>query len=202
MRLLIALLSALCWASPVAGQIGGPCEICHLMYEGMPKNIPWETAIAGASEPGEQLIVRGRVFERDGKTPAEGVILYVYQTNAEGRYAPAPDQKHGRRHGQLRGWVKTNRNGEYMFRTIKPASYPNSSVESHIHAVLKEPDKQEYYISDFLFDDDPHLSAEHRRNQEKRGGNGILSPEKNADGVLVATRNIILGLNIPGYPKQ
>jgi protocatechuate 3,4-dioxygenase, beta subunit len=34
---------------------------------------------------------------------------------------------------------------------------------------------------------------------QNRGGNGIVKLSKNTSGVLVGTRNIILGLNIPHY---
>lgn len=201
MRAMSIMLMVIWVFSPAAGQIGGPCEICNLMYEGMPEDLSWETTIAGPAEPGTRLIVKGTIFKPDGTSPAGGVILYVYQTDATGKYTPAPGQTHARQHGHLRGWVKTNEKGEYLFKTIVPASYPDSRVESHIHAVLKEPEKNEYYIGDFLFDDDPHLTRDARRRLGKRGGSGILSPRKNENGVLVATRNIVLGLNIPGYPK-
>ncbi len=126
------------------------------------------------------------------------MILYVYHTDAKGFYSPAPGQTAARRHGGLRGWMQTDANGRYKFRTIRPAPYPNRHLPAHIHAVVKEPGKNEYYIDDFLFDDDPLLTRE-KRTQEARGGSGIVRVTRNADGVWIARRDLVLGRNIPDY---
>src|SRR5262249_25559084 len=42
--------------------------------------------LAGPEEPGERLVVTGTVFAPDGVTPAPGVFLYVYNTDATGHY--------------------------------------------------------------------------------------------------------------------
>ena len=169
------------------------------MYEGMPDLLEWETVIAAKTEPGERLEISGRVFKADGKTPAAGIILYVYHTDAQGRYSPSMTQTHARRHGHLRGWMKTIKDGRYKFHTIRPASYPNSRVTQHIHPIVKEPDKNEYYIDEFQFDDDPFLSNNEPRSAENRGGSGLLHLRKNSRGVWVGTRDIVLGKNILNY---
>jgi protocatechuate 3,4-dioxygenase beta subunit len=107
------------------GVIGGGCDGCEGIYEGLPKQLSWQTSIASASEPGDPLEISGFIFNPDGKSPAPGVILYVYHTDAAGYYSPAPNATGiARRHGHVRGWVKTNARGEYKFTTIKPAPYP------------------------------------------------------------------------------
>jgi protocatechuate 3,4-dioxygenase beta subunit len=127
--------------------VGGGCDGCEAMYAGMPKELSWETTIADGAVRGERLIVSGKIFKRDGRTPAPNVVLYVYHTDANGLYSPALNQTHGRPHGHLRGWMKTNARGEYKFTTIRPASYPNSKNPQHIHPIIKEPDKNEYWRS-------------------------------------------------------
>src|SRR5947209_17044116 len=108
------------------GVVGGGCDGCEGIYEGMPRELSWQTNIASASEPGERMEINGIIYQVDGKTPAPNVVLYVYHTDAKGYYSPSPDQTGiARRHGHLRGWVKTNAGGEYKFTTIKPAPYPN-----------------------------------------------------------------------------
>jgi protocatechuate 3,4-dioxygenase beta subunit len=99
----------------------------------------------------------------------------------------------------LRGWVKTNESGDYKFTTIKPAPYPSRDNPAHIHPIVKEPDKNEYYIDEYLFDDDPLLTQEKRAKLENRGGSGIIHLVKRDDGLWTGQRNIILGLNIPDY---
>lgn len=179
--------------------VGDGCEDCELIFAGMPSTLSWQTTIAGPDEPGEQLIISGTIYKKDGKTPAPGVILYVYHTDNKGLYSPAPKQTTARKHGHLRGWVKTDQNGRYEFKTIRPASYPDSRNPQHIHPIIKEPGMNEYWIDEYLFDDDPVLTGKERSNQHKRGGSGILTLKKNEKGVWIGKRDIILGLNIPNY---
>ena len=186
--------------STATGLVGGGCDGCEGIYEGMPQQLSWQTAIASASEPGERMEISGTIYQVDGKTPAPNVILYVYHTDARGYYSPAPDATNiTRRHGHLRGWMKTNVSGEYKFATTKPAPYPDRNVQAHVHPIIKEPDKNEYYIDSFVFDDDPLLTQEIRAKLENRGGSGIVRLTKRSDGVWTGQRNIILGLNIPNY---
>jgi protocatechuate 3,4-dioxygenase beta subunit len=180
--------------------VGGGCENCDEIYEGLPRELSWQTAITGSNEPGEPLQMSGIIFHRDGKRPAPNVILYVYQTDAKGYYSRAPNEtSNTRRHGRLRGWMKTNANGEYSFRTIKPAPYPNGKIPAHIHPIVKEPDKNEYYLDEYRFDDDPLLTPLERSRSENRGGSGIIKLTRNNEGIWVGKRDIVLGLNIPNY---
>ncbi|MDQ3012978.1 MAG: intradiol ring-cleavage dioxygenase [Acidobacteriota bacterium] len=199
--LLVLSLLHVCQSS--AGQqktlVGGGCDGCDLIYEGMPKSLNWETTIPDAKEPGEPMEISGTIYQVDGKTPAAGVILYVYQTDAGGVYKPAAGQTAGRMHGRLRGWMKTDGKGRYKFRTIRPGAYPGRKDPAHIHPVVKEPDKNEYYIDEFRFDDDPLLTKEEREREEKRGGSGVIKLTKNQNGVWVGHRDIVLGYNIPSY---
>ncbi|HKP72941.1 MAG TPA: hypothetical protein VJT82_08390 [Pyrinomonadaceae bacterium] len=187
-------------ATTAARIVGGGCDGCEAIYEGMPQQLNWQTTIANASEPGERMEISGVIFKSDGKTPAPGVILYVYHTDAKGYYSPAPDATGlTRRHGHLRGWMKTNERGEYKFTSIRPAPYPRGGIPAHVHPIIKEADKNEYWIDEFRFDDDPLITREERAKAENRGGNGIIRLAKNGDGVWIGRRDITLGLNIPNY---
>jgi len=182
--------------------VGGGCDGCDLMYIGMPSNLSSIDTSVGWNEKGQKLFVHGTVYERDGKTPAPNVILYYYHTDNNGYYSPSPNQdERTKRNGHIRGWVKTDNEGHYAIYTIKPAPYPNRGIPAHIHMVIKEPQYNEYYIDDFLFDDDSLLTADERGKQEMRGGNGIMKIE-NKNGLLVGKRDIVLGLNIPNYPEK
>ena len=108
------------------------CEWCGTNEA--PENITWETTIAPANEPGERMTISGTVYNAETQSPAEGIIIYIYHTNAKGIYQKRGDETgNGQRHGYLRSWVKTNAKGDYRFHSIKPASYPNSSDPAHIH---------------------------------------------------------------------
>jgi protocatechuate 3,4-dioxygenase, beta subunit len=189
-------------ASKSTAHVGGGCEGCEAIFE---SPIPFEKlknidTLPDYKGPGPKIEISGTVYHRDGKTPAKDVVLYVYHTDQTGHYTPGPDAKGWeKRNGHIRGWMKTDKNGFYKFYTLKPGAYPNTNIPAHIHIVVKEPDKNEYYIDEYLFEGDPFLTASERKRQEKRGGDGIISlDEKNK--MLHGKRNIILGLNIPGYP--
>jgi protocatechuate 3,4-dioxygenase beta subunit len=181
--------------------VGGGCEGCELYLLGMPGNPTPETTIAGKDEPGERLTISGTIYQKDGRTPAEGIILYLYHTDATGRYSKGKKQSEATEHGRLRGWVKTGTDGKYLFHTILPASYPETKAPRHIHPTIKEPGLTPYYIDEYLFDNDPNLTEAERKKQPKRGGNGIISIKKNNTGEWMGQRDMVLGLNTPEYPK-
>jgi protocatechuate 3,4-dioxygenase, beta subunit len=188
---------------PAAKHVGGPCEGCEAIYE---SSVPFEQlkstdSLPDFNEPGPRISISGIVYKRDGKTPARDVVIYVYHTDQTGHYTPGKDAKGWeKRNGRIRGWMKTDKNGFYQFYTLRPASYPNSNIPQHIHVIVKESDKNEYYIDEYLFDDDKFLTETERNKQEKRGGSGIIKLVSQSNGILHGTRHIILGMNIPGYP--
>lgn len=184
--------------------VGGGCDGCELMYIGMPKEIHSVDTSSGWNEKGQKLIVTGTVFQLDGKTPAKGVIIYYWQTDNNGYYSPKSEMdERTKRHGHIRGWVKTDKNGKYMIRTIRPAPYPNDVLPAHIHLSIKEPDiANEYYTDEINFDDDKLLIPHFKKYpQENRGGSGAVRILLK-DSLQIAEHNIVLGLNIPNYPKK
>jgi protocatechuate 3,4-dioxygenase beta subunit len=181
--------------------IGGGCDGCEAIYEcPVPfEQLGWTDTLPDFSEAGPKMVVSGVIYMLDGKTPAPGVILYVYHTDQTGHYTPRPEQQgSGRRHGYIRGWMRTNAKGEYRFYTLKPAPYPNAKIPAHIHPIIIEPGKNDYYIDEYRFRDDPFLTPEEIRREEGRGGSGIIYLQMK-NGMLWGERNIILGKNIPDY---
>lgn len=153
-----------------------------------PINVPWKTTIVSASEPGEPLIVSGTIYAPDGRTPLEGINLYVYQTDATGVYSTTGGNNRGTR---IHGLMRTNAEGRYEFRTIKPGSYPQSRNPAHIHAYVSGPGYPEYWIDEYHFIDDPFISEEQRKQDASKGSfASILKLEKGADGILRGTRDI------------
>ena len=183
--------------------IGGGCDGCELMYNGMPSNIHSTDTSPGWYEKGQKLLITGTIFEIDGRTPAANIIIYYWQTDNNGYYSPIKGMdENTKRHGHIRGWVKSDENGKYSIYTIKPIPYPNENIPAHIHTSIKEPAiANEYYIDEFVFDDDKLLTSEKRKALENRGGSGILRVLLK-DNLQIAEHNIILGLNIPNYPKK
>jgi protocatechuate 3,4-dioxygenase beta subunit len=181
--------------------VGLPCEGCEAVFEGLPNNIASRTRIAPRNEPGQTMIVSGRVFDAQGK-PRAGIIVYAYQTNDQGIY-PTSERNLGlasHRHGLLRSWARSNTQGYYAFDTIRPAGYPNTDLPAHIHMHVIEPGCATYYIDDIMFKDDPRLTAKQVEHLTLgRAGTGIGMPIR-GKGIWYITRDIYLGLNVPGYP--
>ena len=202
-RTCVLLLVAACAppgtaATPV---VGLPCEDCDVPLIGLPPDPPAIARLATDDEPGERLRLTGRVTDAEGK-PRRGVVVYAHQTDRQGLYpGEGGDRDAGiRQHGRLRAWAASDADGTYTFLTIRPGSYPGSTMPQHIHLYVIEPGCALYYIDDVLFRDDPHLTASAARKANKgRGGGGIVAPVRTAEGWL-ARRDIVLGRNIPGYP--
>jgi protocatechuate 3,4-dioxygenase beta subunit len=201
----IAVLTGTLGAFSQGQQVGGPCEGCEAIYENTVPfdNLDMLSKLPDATWEGKKpLGINGIVYKADGKTPASGVVLYIYHTDETGHYTAKADAKGWeKRHGSIRGWMRTNEKGEYKFVTLRPAPYPGHSDPAHIHITVKEPGLNEYYIDEYVFDDDPLLTPEKRSKLENRGGSGILKLI-DVGNMYKASRNIYLGQNIPNYPKE
>jgi len=179
--------------------VGGPCEGCEAIFEYGDKILIPEDTLPTFHKNDPKIKLTGTVFAKDGKTPAENVILYIYHTNRKGIYEKKEDGKGwAKRHGYIRGWVKTGNDGNYTFFTFRPTAYPNGQEPEHIHIVVKEPTRNAYYLEDYLFYDDKLLTEKKRAGLNSRGGSGIVQP-KIENGILTVKRDLILGLNIPNY---
>ncbi|WFB62267.1 intradiol ring-cleavage dioxygenase [Sphingobacterium sp. WM] len=181
--------------------VGGPCEGCEALYEYQDKILKSVDTLPEFDRNEPKMKITGIVYEKDGKTPAENVIIYIYHTNRKGVYQMRGDEiGWAKRHGYIRGWVKTGKDGKYTFYSFRPASYPDETEPEHIHITIKEPETNEYYLDEYFFADDPLLKAAFINKLPKRGGSGVVNPSFEA-GMLTIKRDIILGMNIPDYEK-
>lgn len=184
----LAVAGALAVPVGAAAQGTDPLPACEWCGTGeAPDSLGWRVTIAGEDEPGQRIRIRGVVYQPDGETPAPDVILYLYHTNADGIYAKLGDESgNGRRHGHLRGWLRTDDRGRYEIRTIRPGNYPGRDAEQHIHVTVQEPDgTPEYWIPSFNFAGDPHLDADPAAPH-------VVTLERGPDGVWLGQRDIVL----------
>ncbi len=86
---------------------------------------------------GEVISVQGRVVDEAGR-PIANAVVDVWQANAAGRYAHEADTTTAPLDPNFQGWaiIKTDAEGNYRFKTIKPGAYPASAGwmrPPHIH---------------------------------------------------------------------
>jgi protocatechuate 3,4-dioxygenase beta subunit len=200
--LALAFGSAANASRPHEPLVGHPCDGCEGAFDGLPADIPAELELAHLDPAGEPLTLEGRVLDRAGRA-MPGIVLYVHQTDASGIYPePATDVgRAGARHGRLRGWVRSDAEGRWRIRTVRPGGYPGTDIPQHVHMQVIEPGCATYYLDDILFKDDPRLTAAQRATLERgTGGPGTLIPRGARDSGWHARRDVVLGQGVPGYP--
>jgi hydroxyquinol 1,2-dioxygenase len=123
-------------------------------------------------DPGDRVVVRGRITDPDG-TPLEGVVLDCWQSNTDGFYQV--QELDGQSAFNLRGIYRTDADGRYEIRTVRPGKYPiphDGPVGAllkannrgwmrpgHLHTWVKHPGYKELIThifdrkSDHLYDD-------------------------------------------------
>jgi len=178
----------------------GNCEGCEAIFEHDLTKLNSVDTLPDFNNKGPKIKITGTVYKPGGKEPAPNVVLYVYHTNQRGIYPTKGDEKGWeKRHGYIRGWIKTDANGKYAFYTLKPGIYPSRKTPAHIHLTILEPNGKYYWLHSYHFDGDPLLTAKERSTESPRGGStGIIYLRKEGN-LLEGHRDIELGKNIPGY---
>jgi hydroxyquinol 1,2-dioxygenase len=133
-------------------------------------DLPAGTDIAHGG-PGEPTEVSGRVLTPEGK-PIKGAVLDVWQTAGNALYS-TQDPKQDR--FNCRGRFRTDENGAFFFRTVKPVSYPvptdgpvgtilnamgrHPMRPAHIHFIISAPGYEP--VATHLFvNGDPYLDSD------------------------------------------
>lgn len=161
------------------------CEWCGAREA--PDKVGRRAVLAPETDPGEGLRIDGTVYRADGKTPAAHTLIYLYHTDIYGIYGRTGEHRHGR----YRGWMLTDANGKYEFETIRPASYPNSTIAAHIHMTVTTGEAREDWIDSILFEGDRFITAR-ERVARKGGFDPVLRLEDLGGGVFAGTRDIRL----------
>jgi protocatechuate 3,4-dioxygenase beta subunit len=121
--------------------------------------------IAPASERGTPLVIHGRAFAADGRTPLGDAIVFAYHTDRNGLY-DRPGTTHSWR---LRGWAKTDADGRFEFTTIRPGAYPGTTIAQHVHFAVFTASGERYHGGELNFADDKFVSAADRAASQKAG---------------------------------
>lgn len=122
------------------------------------RRAPFRAMLAASSEPGEPLVITGRVLAADGCTPLPDAVVDAWHANAEGRYYNVGGSRDDPPDAyRLRGRIRTNERGEYRFETILPGAY--SFRPRHVHLIASHPDAEEL-VTQMYFAGDPRLDRD------------------------------------------
>lgn len=152
-----------------------------------PGNLTTAARIAPESEPGTPLIIRGHAFAEDGTRPLANAIVFAYQTDRTGVYDVPGNGPHSWR---LKGWARTDAQGAFEFRTIRPGSYPNSNNPAHVHFTIFTADGQRYHAGEARFADDALNSAAQKSDSQREGKFGEIREVRTEGSAQVIDLNL------------
>lgn len=91
--------------------------------------------LAKREEPGEPLVIYGKVIDRQTNQTIKEAFLFLYQTDSSGIYnaAGGPDEE-----ARIRGTIQTNESGCFKIKTILPGDYPGQKTAG-IYTILSMP---------------------------------------------------------------
>ena len=138
-----------------------------------PARLTSSERIAPEDEPGTPLTIRGRAFAADGRTPLAGAVVFAYHTDRTGVYRARGEPAHTWR---LKGWARTDDEGSFEFRTIRPGPYPGGTDAAHVHLTIFAPDGSAYHAGGILFEDDPLVGEAERAASRDAGAFGDVLP--------------------------
>lgn len=152
-----------------------------------PSHLSSLARIAPEDEPGIPLAVRGRLYDAAG-TPLAGATVFAYHTDREGLYDHPGRPPHSWR---LRGWARTDGEGRFEFRTIRPAQYPSGRIPSHVHVNVFAPSGR-YSAGELRFADDALVPGHERASSDRLREFGWVRSVALRDGVQHVDFNIRL----------
>ncbi|MBD0285575.1 MAG: hypothetical protein ICV79_09145 [Flavisolibacter sp.] len=136
--------------------------------------------LAKNDEPGEPLVIYGKVIDRKTNQPIQDASLFLYQTDSSGIYnvSGGPDDQ-----ARIRGTVHTNESGCFKIKTILPGDYPGRKNSRHLHYIIKAKEYKE--IKSILF-----FKGFTTTNITGQGPLSVLDIKKEKNGTWIGAINI------------
>ncbi len=124
---------------------------------------PFRGKVTPPFEPGDLLVVRGRVWGYDTKKPISSAVIDVWQADAAGKY-DLDDPRKPPAVSQFRNRIRllTDETGFYEYETIRPAPYkigPQTYRPAHIHYMIQARGYSKL-ITQLYFKGDKHLASD------------------------------------------
>lgn len=151
---------------------------------------------------GEVTYLSGRILDARGE-PMRGVEVEIWQCDHEGAYLHSKGQSGDKRDNNFQGFGRfvTGEKGEYLFRTIKPVSYPGRSP--HIHYKIKSKGKDLLVTQCYIKGDERNakdMVFQSIKDEKARASVEVaFVPLANSKaGELTARFDVVLGLTPEG----
>lgn len=118
------------------------------------KDAPVRSRLVPQGEPGEPLVLRGRVLAAGACTPLDArVTLDVWQADAKGRYDNDSNAFRGR------GRILPGADGAFEIHTIRPGHYPEGGSwrPRHLHLAVWVEGRRQPLVTQIYFAGDKYL---------------------------------------------
>ncbi len=151
------------------------------------ENHPNRTILANPDEPGTRIFISGVVLYNDCETPIENAIIDVWHANDNGCYTVFQECQSGNTDQDpynLRGYMRTDENGNYAFESILPGYY--SGRPRHFHFKITSPSGFEH-ITQCYFQNDPSIDENWEENHP-----GLIIPLEETESGFIGNFDIIL----------
>src|SRR6185295_19057242 len=157
---------------------------------------PFQTKLAGPDEPGERLVISGKVYTSDCRSPLPNALGEVWQANQAGQYdTDKPGDFTERVDFHLRGMMLTDQQGNYEFETIMPGRYPVPPNLPGLekYAGLTRPAHIHFRVSESLhiplttqlyFKDDPNIAKDPWASRKPSLAIGLKQDGESLHGVF------------------
>ena len=126
--IILLVLLLMCNAGPIPGS-NNPGKNCDGLEPGQKGFIQ----LTKNDEPGESLVIHGKIIDQKTDRPVNDGSLFLYQTDSSGIYnaSGGPDER-----ARISGTVHTNESGCFKIKTILPGDYPGQKNSRHLHYVI------------------------------------------------------------------
>ncbi|WP_339720656.1 hypothetical protein [uncultured Paraglaciecola sp.] len=146
-----------------------------------PESVSVSSVIVSPNEPGIPLVVHGQIFKPDGQTFANSVLVHVYHRDHAGFDFGANDRELST--WRIQGWAKTDNQGKFEFKTIRPAADHLGREGGHFHFTVVSEEFGKQWMHKIHFLDDPKLSAREKQQSIAQGQFSWLTDVKTFDGI-------------------
>ncbi len=156
---------------------------------------PLRTNLRMAGTKGTPIVLKGKIFKEDGKTPVKDAFVEIWHCDEAEAYDNTSDEY------RYRGGQKTKEDGTYEFKSILPVPYKAvPTIEAswrpaHIHMRVSVPGQQDL-ITQLYFKGGKYVNTD-KWASAPQAVNRILAVGKNNAGESEIVFNVVMSKEIP-----